>query len=214
MVQLPPLSKKNAEVVKALSYFLQCKEKIVWFPHNDEYGVDVYEVKGCLRLKVPLRTRPKQWFLDWLGEDKAEIHLNREGPSFMNCADFVYLTLFKAGVIAKEKIKQRYLEQKGTYYGFPLVDFAPFDPKKGEAQSGDILLGYVNGIPEHVMILSGKDREGEWIAAGLWNMDGEVTFNLRHSPLESRLTKLQLFCKNNGNQSLTFGWCPLEKIHF
>jgi hypothetical protein len=161
-------------------------------------------------------------FLKWLNGNSNRIEnynfFQSDQECFMNCPDFVYLSLYQAGLISKEKILTIYQTQvcnefnnikSNTYYGFDLTLFKDFDPvsgAKGEvARPGDLLLGFEKGEPMHVLFLSGKNlKTGQWKSTSLWNMANKAP-----NPIEVELTALQKECELL-NQSLTFKYCSLE----
>ena len=57
--------------------------------------------------------------------------------------------------------------------------FKDFDPKNGPKKEtpkpGDLLIGFMDAKPVHVLFLSGKNLiSGQWKGAGLWNMANET----------------------------------------
>lgn len=158
-------------------------------------------------------------FLKWLNGDarafdREQFYEPTSNYFFMNCADFVYLALYQAKLISKEGIAHIYRNQiannlNGTglnsFYGFNLTHFRDFDPKNGAGEPGDILIGFVDGEPAHVMFLSEKSSDtGNWKGAGLWNMGTTAP-----RPSDIDLERLQRACDGN-QQTLTFKRCSLE----
>jgi hypothetical protein len=202
------------------------------FPANEVCFGMVHGVKRCVAWNLRNAYGANEnHFLQWLNSGK-EINPNKN--CFMNCADFVYWNLFQAGLISKDQIEARYRSQADhahdmrekmagregehlemsfdykDYYGFRLDEFSDFDLSEGKGMPGDILIGYIDGRPDHVMFLSGKHLEtGEWKGVGLWNM-ANTDENGRPCPCNVELKKLQKACADNG-QKLEFKHCSLQK---
>lgn len=165
-------------------------------------------------------------FLKWLNGEISVIDqdqfFNCNQNCFMNCIDFVYLALYQGGLISKEQIASIYRRQirnilnevePNTFYGFDLTAFKDFDPQNGAEKEnpkpGDLLIGFQNGLPVHILFLSGKNlSSGQWKGAALWTTIGNRT----PTPCDVELNELQkdlnMFIDNP--QPLTFKYCSLE----
>lgn len=199
------------------------------FPHKKVHFLDVNRYKDAVEYfgkgkasKISRLEEGYNDFLQWLNGETTRMDRGtfyRLGTEcFMNCTDFVYLALYQAGLIEKEKIKSIYKKQiqskiededySKSYYGFDLEKFKDFDPQKG-GKPGDILIGFMNGKPTHILFLSEKEQvsehwKGKWKGIGLWNMG-----NFEPTLSDTALERLQFFCTRN-KQDLTFKSCSLQ----
>ncbi len=138
----------------------------------------------------------------------------------MNCTDFVHLVLHKAGMLSKEQIIRIYKDEVDSrvsnepitrFYGFDLSRFQPFDPVNGSknrtAEEGDLLIGFSNGTPQHILFLSGKEPNSqEWQGIGLWHIGSP---KIIPSNIELRVLQEELQDRDGG--LLTFMHCPLNE---
>ena len=161
-------------------------------------------------------------FLKWLNDENPEIEKREFFASdrkfFMSCYDFVYLNLYFAELISKAKITEIYRDQisnelngfdKPKHYGFDLSLFKNFDLKNdnkdNSLKAGDIVIGFENDKPVHILFLSWKNSiSGIWQGAGLWD-------NNCFTPSNDDLTNLE---KNGSSMSspVSFRHCSLEAV--
>lgn len=136
-------------------------------------------------------------FLEWLNNDAPLIKKRgffcQKRKFFMNCCDFVYLSLYDAGLISKEKIVSIYRNQVANelnakdsthFYG---LDLSRFKNNDSSAQVGDIVLLFKKNVPVHMLFLTGKNPEK---GIGLWDQNG--------------------FKPSNDDLPPTFKYCSLE----
>lgn len=193
----------------------QENQKIVWFPHNQPIRNEIYDGKTARRLRI-LRLLQEQGapvirtaFQKWLDGDEQTLIIHQK--SIMNCTDFVYFTLFNAGLITKNKIREHYARNptSTSFYGVSLAQCIDFNPRTGEGHIGDIVIGYLNGVADHMMLLSGKNADGEWTGYGLWRHPIPAgNWAAGHSPEENSLVALQ----EHERTTLTYGLCRLDHV--
>lgn len=175
---------------------LECKQ-IYWIPHpvyqNDSGplphdAVQVYDFYGSKRLAFFFKERVNEAiengshnaFLLWLNEantmdKKAAIDtlLDNQQFAFMNCADFVFTTLYLADLIKHADVLKLYEKHRfATYhkqnsdqwYGVAIDYFHTFDPQTSQGNPGDIILCFdEEKKPVHVMIeADGKTAFSLW----------------------------------------------------
>lgn len=161
-------------------------------------------------------------FLQWLNDENQGIEKKEFFASdrkfFMNCYDFVYLNLYYAELISKAKITEIYRDQisnelngfdKPKHYGFDLPLFKKFDlhndNKDNALKAGDIVIGFENDKPVHVLFLSWKNlTSGRWQGAGLWDHNGFIPSNEDLVTLEKNGSSI--------TSPVSFRHCSLETV--
>jgi hypothetical protein len=167
-------------------------------------------------------------FLTWLQKYKiknmdhpfnkdpfASIEDRERMPIFMNCMDFVYLTLFKASLLTKDQILKIYKQETAMkkeeanrkkpctkFFGLPISKFKALDHKNPQGKKGDLIFVFDSGNnPVHVMFRGSKNN-----GAGLWTYPDNLAS-------EFPLDKLKEMYKNRGNgDEITFRICSLSTI--
>lgn len=152
--------------------------------------------KTLTRLAPTLPEEPRHDFIRWLegGEDQFPLLNSPEKPLVMNCADFIYLSLFLAKVIKKPQIASLYQKEfqrmrsedpkEKHYYGFDLEKTRSLD----DALPGDILIVSYRGTPLHLALLAEDDQiihntsSRGWIDEYMDPMN-EAVFRLVSEPL-------------------------------
>jgi hypothetical protein len=230
------------KLINQMTYLVNHKKikDLYWMPHpkfkkRDQCGpfpanrVNFLEVNGkwgyvvlgpWLKEKKNFRNIDKNFggndFFNWLNNAQKPLEKKSFFASdnifFMNCVDFVFLNLYHADLISKQKIAEIYRQQicneleqkKMTFYGFNLNLFRELDNPLETPKQGDILIGFEKGQPCHLLFLSPKNpTSGSWQGVGLWNTQGL-------NPSCEDLTELQ---KNGSeiNSPVTFKYCSLER---
>lgn len=199
-------------------------------PFPDEYMnvPDFYGSRHCMfyfgkeeTLKLFNSKFTKNYFLEWLNErpDSEQLsdskmnisqileHPNQHpSPIFMSCADFFYLSLYKAKVITKDQILQIYQSARQQqmmddqasaisthFYGFDTHQFEDMESMTTQGKPGDVVIGFdENNKPMHIMFL-GKPGS----ALGLWRLP-------TYHAVEFKLKEIEWF-------KMKLKWCPLQK---